>query len=213
MPLPVIHAYAGYSIYKYSLTETDRKSWRMATLFILLANLADLDMLPGMFFGNAEMFHRGFTHSLAGSLVCALLVGGIAKVWKKASFSKFFLLSLAAYISHIMLDALTGYVNFAFWPFKITFNFINFAQLLQHANHPIIPCESLGQFCALLMSGTLAVRLAAEMLLVFTVSRISRLFPKYRVLQSGVSESPAFIAGLALFIFIVTAFVATNHAG
>jgi hypothetical protein len=212
MPSPVLHAFAGYSIYKYSLQEGQEKSWKMASLFIFLANLADLDMLPGMFFGNPNMFHRSHTHSLLAALLCSLAVAGLARFWKKMSFFKMFWIALAAYFSHVLLDALTGSVKFAFWPLQISIQPMPLAQLMEHA-HPAIPCESLGQFCQLLISSTFVVRLGAEALLVFAVSRFLRLFPKYRVLHSGVSESPAFIAGLALFLFVLTAFVMTEVAG
>ena len=212
MPLPVIHSYAGYSIYKYSLSEDEKKSWRMAALLMVMANLPDLDMLPGMFFGNAEMFHRSATHSLAAGFICSIFVAVIARLWKKVSFAKIFWISLAAYFSHIFLDALTGTVRFMFWPFKIVIEPLPLAKLLEHA-HPVLQCRSLGQFCSFLVSSTLMVRLGAETILVFLMTRFFRLFPKYRVLHSGVSESPAFIAGLAIFIFAVTTLLATGIAG
>ena len=212
MPLPIIHSYAGYSIYKYSLSGDEKKNWGMAVLLMVMANLPDLDMLPGIFFGNADMFHRSFTHSLAAGFLCALLIAVVARLWKKTSFAKIFWISLAAYFSHIFLDALTGTVKFMFWPFKIVIQPLPLAGLLEHA-HPIVPCRSIEQFCNFLISSTVMVRFGAEMILVFLVTRFSRLFPKYRVLHSGISESPAFIAGLAILIFAVTTLMVTGIAG
>lgn len=213
MPSPILHAYAGYSIYKYSLKEGDPKSWKAAGLFAVIANLPDLDMLPGSFFGNAEMFHRGFTHSIAGSVICSFAIAAIAKYWKKIPFTRMFWLSMAAYFSHVFLDAFTGSIKFVLWPFKISFEPLPLAVILSHAQHPVIPCDSLNQLCSFLISSTFTVRLAAEVALVFVLSRISRLFPKYRVLHSSIAESPAFITGLALFLFVLTALMMTEVAG
>lgn len=184
----------------------------MALLFILLANLPDLDVIPGMFLGKAQLFHRSFTHSFFASLIFAALTAGLLKYWKQTSFAKIFWLTFAAYFSHVLLDALTGYVRFMFWPFKISFHPILFPQILDQT-HSVTQCQNMGQFCALMTSRSVALRLGVETLLVFVISRVARVFPRYRILHSGISESPALITGLALFLFFLTAFFVTGQAG
>lgn len=68
MPFPIIHSFAGYSIYKLSAKSNSDPSWKLLVLSIFLANLADLDFLPGVLSGNALRFHHHSTHSLAACL-------------------------------------------------------------------------------------------------------------------------------------------------
>lgn len=118
MPLPVIHSFAGYSLYRYS-AQTQGRAWKTALFCIVLANLADLDFLPGLVIGNAMQFHHGWTHSLAAAILCGLAFGALAVLLKKGSFKNTFWLSSAAYSSHIVLDYLNeggrGGVPL-FWP-------------------------------------------------------------------------------------------------
>lgn len=68
MPFPIIHSFAGYSIYQLPAKSNSDPSWKLLVLSIFLANLADLDFLPGVLSGNALRFHRHLTHSLAACL-------------------------------------------------------------------------------------------------------------------------------------------------
>ncbi len=121
MPFPVLHSFAGYSLYRVSVREDDR-DWKFASLCMVLANLADLDFLPGLAFGRSELFHRGFTHSLGAALFCGLVVAGLLSFFSKGySFTKSFLISVAAYSSHILLDSLNGPGTAmpVFWPLSL----------------------------------------------------------------------------------------------
>lgn len=214
MPLPIIHSYAGYQIYKLSLGKDEAKTWKMAALFMFLANLADLDMIPGMLIGNPEVFHRSITHSLGAAFVIALLVGAAAKKFKNFSFFKMFLVSLNAYFSHVALDYITGSVRFMLWPFKVAVKPLTITELFDyHHHHAIVKCTGLDQFCQMLLSPSLTIRLIAEMILVYAMIKMTRFFSKSRAIQPGISESPTFIAGLTLFIFVITALAVTSVAG
>lgn len=215
MPLPIIHSYAGYQIYKLSLGKDEAKTWKMAALFMFLANLADLDMLPGMMIGNPEVFHRSMTHSLGAAGLIAFLIAAAAKKFKNLSFVKMFLVSLNVYFSHVALDYITGSVRFMLWPFKVSIKPLSITALFDyhHHSHVLIKCTGLDQFCQMLLSPSLTIRLVAEMILVYAMVKVTRLFSKSRALQPGISESPAFIAGLTLFIFVLTALAVTNVAG
>jgi membrane-bound metal-dependent hydrolase YbcI (DUF457 family) len=209
MPLPIIHSYAGYQVYKNCLEKGEERSWKLATVFMIMANLADLDYLPGMLIGSPEIFHRSITHSFAAALLWGLIMAGFLSWWKKLPFRKTFLVGLAAYFSHIVLDYLTGSLKVMFWPFAIQVHPLPITTLFQHQH---MHCESLGQFCNLLMSTTLTIRLLAEAVVVYMLFILTRLIPGYRSLRPGISESPAFIGGLAIFIFVITALLMTQAA-
>ncbi len=216
MPLPIIHSYAGYSIYKLAKTEEEKESWGMAVLCMFLANFADFDMIPGMMVGNPDLFHRSGTHSLTAAVLCAFAVAGAVKWWKKtaSSFLKIFMVSLAAYFSHVVLDAFTGSIAFVLWPFQVKDVPMTFSRIFENAYPAVAPqCRSLNQFLSLMVCSTLMLRLAAEAVFIFIFHSLVSIFSRSRAAKAGVSESPVLIAGLTIFIFVVTALLATQIAG
>jgi len=116
MPFPIIHFFAGYSIYKLSAKSNSDPSWKLLVLCIVLANLADLDFLPGVLSGNALRFHRHSTHSLAACLFVGLFIGGLYWLFRKGSFLRSFLVSFAVYFSHVFLDFFSTDGVPLFWP-------------------------------------------------------------------------------------------------
>ena len=214
MPLPIIHSYAGYSIYKLSKTEQEKDSWKMASLYMILANVADFDVIPGLLMGSSGSFHRDEMHSLVVALGFALLVAGIGKLLKsKTSAFRLFWISLAAYFSHIFLDAFTGTVSFIYWPFQVKSTPVTFLSLYEHAQPMVAQCRSVNQFLSMLVCSTLTLRLACEALMVFSFHALISLFSRTRATKAGISESPVFVAGLTIFLFVVTALIVTGVAG
>src|SRR5207247_3858993 len=68
---PIAHTFAGFWTFlilaaqlKTRLTAQWRQWLPRLGVLILLANLPDLDFLPGCFDGNATQVHRAFRHSL-----------------------------------------------------------------------------------------------------------------------------------------------------
>ena len=120
MPLPVIHSFAGYSVYKLSTKSNSDQSWKLLVLSIFLANLADFDFVPGVLLGKATLFHRGLTHSLVAPFLVGLAFGAGTFLLKKTSFFKAFLASFVAYGSHVLLDFFTNYGVPLLWPFSST---------------------------------------------------------------------------------------------
>jgi membrane-bound metal-dependent hydrolase YbcI (DUF457 family) len=114
MASPVAHSFAGFWTF---LLLTARLKVRLATacrqylpqlvLLILLANLADVDLLFGLGTGaNADALHHGFTHSFAAAVFVALAV---SCVWRIAgSFWRSATLCFLAYSSHLLIDLCTG---------------------------------------------------------------------------------------------------------
>ena len=103
MSLPLLHSFAGYSIYRLS-KQDDESNWKLALSCIVLANAADLDFVPGILIGRANQFHHCAAHSLGAAVICGLLVSFAEKVWKKRATLKTFLVVTAAYASHVILD-------------------------------------------------------------------------------------------------------------
>lgn len=76
-------------------------------LAIALANLPDLDFLPGLLLGAPSAFHRGPSHSLATALACGTVVGLLA--WRCGCRPvRTVLTATAAYGSHLVLDCLSA---------------------------------------------------------------------------------------------------------
>ena len=240
MPLPVIHSYVGYKIYKASLSDEQKKNWRIAAFVMLIANLPDLDMIPGMIFGNPEAFHRSITHSLFGAFICSMLVSScvflVSRFKPKAEglgshvsgrVSRVFLLTFFAYGSHLILDGFTGQLKYIFWPIRLPETVWHKPFIIQQVQNAL-PCGPLNQLCHLLFASTLLVRLSTEGLGVWAVQKmiyaISRTRASVsrpggfrhtmrRLLPSGVSESPLLVAGLTVFLFVLTALILTEVAG
>jgi membrane-bound metal-dependent hydrolase YbcI (DUF457 family) len=71
-----------------------------------LANLADIDFIPGLFYGNPNRYHHGVTHSFGVALVVGFLLGiyfyfGQHQFWAPFGFAT------VVYFSHVFLDYLT----------------------------------------------------------------------------------------------------------
>src|SRR5436190_2622924 len=133
---PVAHSIAGFWTFmlwaarsKVHLISACRRYLPQLILLVLLANLADIDVLFGLGVGtNADAFHRGFTHSFVAAFLVALAV---SCVWRIAgSFRRSFTLYFLAYSSHLLIDLCTGTKLgwnstasgiFLFWPWRKEF--------------------------------------------------------------------------------------------
>src|SRR5690349_15131691 len=116
MPLPVVHSFAGYSLYRASVWKKGQSHWKTALGIMVMANLADLDFVPGLLLGKPNLFHRSFSHSFGAALVCGLGAAAVSALYRKGSFYRTFFLATAAYASHIVLDFFTGTTHEMFWP-------------------------------------------------------------------------------------------------
>lgn len=121
MPTPVGHSLAGLAV-QLAAGERDRRRMLLAAAcLVAIANLPDIDFLPGYLAGEPRAFHWGPTHSFAA----ALLVGTASGFLARRLFGGFlpaFTLTATAYASHVILDLLLGpgapsQGLQAFWPF------------------------------------------------------------------------------------------------
>ncbi|HEX6135382.1 MAG TPA: metal-dependent hydrolase [Longimicrobiales bacterium] len=124
MPTPVGHSLAALAIHLTTPNRPLRQQWVPALILVVLANLPDIDFLPGYLAGEPRLYHWGPTHSFAAALIAGLLAGLVARRLT-GRFLPMALLGGAAYASHVCLDLLLGPGVLlrsmglqVFWPFS-----------------------------------------------------------------------------------------------
>ncbi|NJO78635.1 MAG: metal-dependent hydrolase [Cyanobacteria bacterium RM1_2_2] len=109
MPSPIGHTIAGFCGFLLAPKGLIAKSQFNNTLLasIVLANLPDIDILPGLVLGNPAIFHRQGTHSITASILVGIFVSMLGR-WNRASvkFIQLGVWATALYFSHIFLDLL-----------------------------------------------------------------------------------------------------------
>jgi len=122
MATPVGHALAGLVLYRSLERGEAGFIGRKGLFFVAMANLPDLDYVPGLLTGHAHAFHRGFTHTL----LFACLASGLSALlgpllgWNRARAAW---LGGICCLSHLLIDLLTAdwkapYGVPLFWPFS-----------------------------------------------------------------------------------------------
>jgi inner membrane protein len=140
MPLPIAHSLMGYAIAKAAKVRLVRKTWLNVVVYAALANLPDIDFLPGFLMGEPNRYHHFLVHSISFAL-CIGLIGGMI-VWRRGrksanpnlghegdgglGFWPYFLTISLVVFSHCFLDLLTedstpphGMV--LLWPFDMQY--------------------------------------------------------------------------------------------
>jgi inner membrane protein len=129
VPLPVAHSAAGLATYLLFRTESPadsapKKQLSLALLAVIVANLPDLDFLPGLIIDQPAKFHHGPSHSLLVGIITGILVYLVARpFFSEISKRRLLLIFLIAGISHTLLDFLAVDTSFPygvplFWPFS-----------------------------------------------------------------------------------------------
>ena len=131
MPLPVAHTLAGATLYKGLDADGTWIGWRRLLLAVVLANAADLDMIPGILLGEPNRYHHvGFSHSLLFAVAAGLLVGAVLAaagkgwpLWRgpRQRWAATALMVGSLLASHVVLDSLTHDTRIPvgvpmFWP-------------------------------------------------------------------------------------------------
>ena len=107
---------------------------------MVIANIPDLDFIPGFILGQPNLFHHGISHSLGAALLFALfwelLLNRLVR-WRVyiSSMRVFFL-----YSSHLFLDLLSrdGRPPFGiplFWPFIDTYFIVPILPAVRHSQY------------------------------------------------------------------------------
>ncbi|MBW1744928.1 MAG: metal-dependent hydrolase [Deltaproteobacteria bacterium] len=129
MPLPIAHSVAGLAGYfafkKANPDSPPKQELFLLGLCMLLANLPDLDFIPGFLCGEPGRFHHGPSHSLVVGLVGALIFYRFVRSRLKGiSKKRIFGCCLVSLLSHPILDYLSADTSKPFgvplfWPFDI----------------------------------------------------------------------------------------------
>jgi membrane-bound metal-dependent hydrolase YbcI (DUF457 family) len=101
-----------------------RRQWEGVLLAVLMANLCDLDYLPGLLSGDLNRWHHMYSHSIGWVVLAGV---GTCLIWKglqPATEDRYLALVFAALGSHLLLDWMTedGCAPFgimAGWPFSL----------------------------------------------------------------------------------------------
>jgi len=122
MPLPIGHALAGIAFQQARPGFFFIKWWHDAIFFMLLANLPDVDFLPGFLVGRPNLYHHGVFHSLGAAFAIAAIGGWVFFLSKKRFWPTAAMIFLVFY-SHLLLDFFTRdfvapYGLPLFWPFS-----------------------------------------------------------------------------------------------
>ena len=79
MPLPLGHAVVGFSVTAASGVPFRRQTLTAILFSIVVANLPDLDFLPGALANTPVLYHRTVAHTLPAALLWVLIIAGM--VW------------------------------------------------------------------------------------------------------------------------------------
>lgn len=121
MPLPIGHGIIGITTHHTLKRDNKTHHWKMYAFIFILANIPDLDFLIGLILkNNANMIHRGPTHSLVFAILVGFLASQAHKLWSFIPHLKILPASLIV-LSHSIGDAIfTPSPVSLLWPFDVS---------------------------------------------------------------------------------------------
>ncbi|NNK64653.1 MAG: metal-dependent hydrolase, partial [Gemmatimonadetes bacterium] len=105
MPTSVAHIIGGYAALEAGTNRSGRPGIFFLVLIVVVANLPDLDFLPGVLIGDPGLYHRGPSHSIFAAAAVAG-VAGWALGPRLGGARRVALWTFIAYGSHLVLDML-----------------------------------------------------------------------------------------------------------
>lgn len=122
MPSPIGHSLAAYAIYSSTTNSKLRPDRVKLILFILVANLPDIDFLPGFLVGYPNKYHHQFTHSLSFAVIIGVVAYTFLRINGNKHYWQNFLIFSGLILSHVILDFFTldtsaPYGEQLLWPF------------------------------------------------------------------------------------------------
>jgi len=124
MALCLTHAGAGYLVYE-AMRPAGRHRVGLLATAVVLANAPDLDFLPGLVTGAPTVFHRGFTHTVAGVALVGLAAWWCARrvrprEWSPARTAVFASLAFGSHllVDYFTVDGVAPYGARFLWPFS-----------------------------------------------------------------------------------------------
>ncbi len=185
MPSPVGHTLLGIAFAESTPIRLAENRWVEFTLVALLANLPDLDFLPGYLLGQPLLFHRHEFHSLAAALAAGVLTALVYRTLGKRALP-YLVLGTALFASHLLLDTTTAPGTPLLWPILDGY--------VQTPWTPFLPIEKVttraGFFGSLLTTHNAAVA-AWETLLLLPVAVLGSFLRKPRRKRAAVPPSVA----------------------
>jgi membrane-bound metal-dependent hydrolase YbcI (DUF457 family) len=106
MALCLAHATAGYLVYEAVRPAGPHRPGLLAGA-VVLANVPDLDFLPGLAIGDPDAFHRGVTHTLGAAALVAATAWLLARWWRANRPAAWAAFAALAYGSHLLVDWMT----------------------------------------------------------------------------------------------------------
>ncbi len=160
MPTTIGHALGGVAAAEVSADGRRPRPWVFVILAVVVANLPDLDFVPGALLGHAERFHRGASHSVFAAMATAAVLGPIGARFLGVSVRRSMGFFFLVYASHLVLDVLmrdpTGGPGIAaLWPLTDARYSLNLPW--QHALDPIRTLDP-GFFRDGIVGGVLSIR-------------------------------------------------------
>jgi len=98
-----------------------RREW-VLFVSVVIANLPDVDFLPGYLLGDLTTFHHQATHSITAAVIVGLLIAALASRWKFNGIG-WGVWGGSVYLSHVVFDLLVNDPSPPFgvqllWPFS-----------------------------------------------------------------------------------------------
>jgi len=175
MPLPIAHSAAGLAGYvafkKRNPDSPAKQELFLLGLCLFLANLPDVDFIPGFLCGEPGRFHHGPSHSLVVGLVGVLIFYRFACYWLTGiSKKRIFGCCLISLLSHPILDYFSADTSKPFgvplfWPFDTKYYISPFPLFRDVQRNQ----DTLGTFLASIINSNNAWGIAVESLFSGTI--------------------------------------------
>ena len=105
MPSPIGHSLIGLTVANLPLKKQLYQSVFWLGYVVIVANVADLDFVPGWFIGDMNRYHHGISHSIGAAIIFAIFCAFAAKHMKLMA-RRVFMITVLVYFSHLLGDYL-----------------------------------------------------------------------------------------------------------
>ncbi len=105
MSSPIAHSLAGLGIGFLSWRKVFKAplTWKSILFCVIMANLPDFDVIPGIFAGDINLYHHAYTHTFLFAFAASLAVSALAP----RSRLKWAYMSFILVLSHFAIDYIT----------------------------------------------------------------------------------------------------------
>lgn len=122
MPSPVGHTLIGFTLANIPLRQRLYRSIIWLVFVVFIANVPDLDFLPGWVVGDINRYHHGISHSIGAAMLFAVLCALIVKQFD-GPVRRVFYVALLVFLSHLLgdylaVDRFEPYGAPFLWPFS-----------------------------------------------------------------------------------------------